>query len=433
VKVNGWGKYPVIDADIHNPYNYYDCETIVLNNSIIPRGLGRSYGDSSLSKVILNTSQLNKILFFDPINGLLCCQSGVSFDNILNLIVKAGWFMPVTPGTSKITLGGAIASDVHGKNHHLAGSFSDYIISFEIMLGSGEIVIVTPTNMPDLFKATCGGMGLTGLVLSATIKLIPVKSTFISQKILRANNIDQICEYFEINSLKTYTVAWIDCLARGGGLGRSLMFIGEHAEEGGFLSHTAKNFNLPFNMPSWFLSAKSIKTFNNLYYHNILHNINDCKLISYRSFFYPLDRINNWNNLYGNNGFIQYQFVLPKLVGLKGLRMILDVISKNGSGSFLAVLKAFGKGNKNYLSFPIEGYSLALDFKLETGIMKLINDLNSVIIELGGKIYLTKDAIMSEKMFKLTYKQWYIFEEIRAKYGAVGKFKSNQSIRLGLQ
>lgn len=432
MKTQGWGRYPSLEAEILTPSSNFECKRFVENGVLIPRGLGRSYGDSALSPIILSTSRLDHFIAFNQESGIISCQAGVSINAILDLVVPRGWFMPVTPGSGYVTIGGAIASDVHGKNHHVGGSFSQHVSSFDLLLGSGEKVTVTPSGMPDLFKATCGGMGLTGVILSATFQLTPIHSSSINQTTLRANSLEEVCELFDANVLSTYSVAWIDCLAKGAQMGRSLLMLGEHSEDGGFESHIRHKRNLPIDMPSWVLNPRSIKAFNFLYFHKSIFSNQKIDL-PYQPYFYPLDAINNWNRLYGKNGFVQYQFVVPKAGGVKGLKSILNVISKSNKGSFLAVLKVFGKANENYLSFPMEGYSLALDFKIESGIVELIKMLDTMVIEMGGRVYLTKDALMSEKMFKEGYPQWEVFEEVRAKYGAIGKFSSNQSIRLGLQ
>jgi FAD/FMN-containing dehydrogenase len=432
MKIQGWGRYTSVDAKVVTPSFEFECEGYVKSESLISRGLGRSYGDSSLSQTVIETTKLDRFISFNQDAGIISCQAGVSMHEILDLVVTRGWFVPVTPGSGYVTVGGAIASDVHGKNHHIGGSFSQHVISLDLLLGSGEKVTVTPSGMPDLFRATCGGMGLTGIILSATFQLIPMQSSFISQRTIRANSLEEVCELFEANALSTYSVAWVDCLAKGKQMGRSLLMLGEHSVNGGLDLGSQSKKSLPIDMPNWVLNPYSIKTFNFFYFHKSILSVQKTDL-PYRPYFYPLDAINNWNRLYGKNGFIQYQFVVPKAVGVKGLKRILDVISKSNKGSFLAVLKVFGKGNENYLSFPIEGYSLALDFKMESGIVELVKRLDSMVLEMGGRVYLTKDALMSEQMFKSTYPQWQIFEEVRAKYGAIGRFASNQSRRLGLQ
>lgn len=433
MKIYGWGKYPAIDAKVLLPQTHVDCANYLKSNEIVlPRGMGRSYGDSANSPTVIESTYLDHFIEFDDATGILACEAGASIREILQLIVPKGWFVPVTPGSSFVTIGGAIASDVHGKNHHLSGTFSEHLLSFDLMLGSGEIISVTKDNYPDLFRATCGGMGLTGMILSASFQCKPIQSSRIIQSTIKTNCLEEVCEQFEENHASTYSVAWIDCLAKGKQLGRSLLMLGEHSQDGTLELGKKKSQNLPIDMPQSLLNHYSIKVFNALYYHRVFSKTKT-ETISFEPYFYPLDAIGNWNRLYGKAGFVQYQFVLPKVVGVKGLRQILEVIVKSGKGSFLAVLKAFGRANENYLSFPIEGYTLALDFKMSEGTVQLIKQIDSMVVELGGRIYLTKDALMTEASFKKTYPQWEQFEEVRAKFGAIGKFASSQSKRLGLQ
>lgn len=433
MKIYGWGKYPTIDAEVLLPQTHNDCANYLKSKEIVlPRGMGRSYGDSANSPTVIESTYLDHFIEFDEATGVLTCEAGVSIREMLQLIVPKGWFVPVTPGSSFVTIGGAIASDVHGKNHHLSGTFSEHLLSFDLMLGSGEIIGVTKDNYSDIFRATCGGMGLTGLILSARIQLKPIQSSRIIQSTIKTNCLEEVCEQFEENHASTYSVAWIDCLAKGKQLGRSLLMLGEHSQDGPLELEKKKSQNLPIDMPQSLLNQYSIKAFNALYYHRVFSK-KKTEIISLEPYFYPLDAIGNWNRLYGKAGFVQYQFVLPKALGVKGLRKILEVIVKSGKGSFLAVLKAFGGANENYLSFPIEGYTLALDFKMSEGTVQLIKQLDTMVVEMGGRIYLTKDALMTEASFKKTYPQWEQFEEVRAKYGAIGKFASSQSKRLGLQ
>ncbi len=433
MKIYGWGRYPTLDAQVLLPQTQSDCADYLKKNQIVlPRGMGRSYGDSANSSTVIQSSYLDHFIEFDVSSGILTCEAGVTIREILELIVPCGWFIPVTPGTSFVSVGGAIASDVHGKNHHLSGAFSEHLLSFDLMLGSGEVVKVAKNSYSDLFRATCGGMGLTGLILSASIQLKPIKSSQIHQMTVKTSCLEAVCEQFEANHVSTYSVAWVDCLASGRRLGRSLLMLGEHVQDGNLEFGKKKSLNVPIDMPSSILNQHSIKAFNSLYYHRVFSKTKR-ELVSFEPYFYPLDAIGNWNRLYGKAGFVQYQFVLPKSVGVKGLKKILEVIVSSGKGSFLAVLKVFGKENENFLSFPIEGYTLALDFKMSQETVQLIGLLDSMVVEMGGRIYLTKDALMSETAFKKMYPEWERFEAVRAKYGAIGKFASSQSKRLGLQ
>ncbi len=427
--ISGWGKYLKTKSEIVTPKNF---EEIInnLHQPSIPRGMGRSYGDSANFQKVIQTNLLNKIIEFDEESGSLTCEAGITIRNILDLIIPKGWFMPVSPGTSYATLGGAIASDVHGKNHHLSGTFGEHVRSIKIMLGNGEIVSASSTNLPDLFRATCGGMGLTGVILSATINLLPIKSSKIFQTEFKTNTLEETCSIFEDNEKSTYSVAWLDSLASGQSLGRGIIFLGEHNQNGNLNFKAKKNITVPKITPSFLINKYSIEIFNKIYY-TIAKN-GKKREVDLFDYFYPLDKINKWNRLYGKNGFIQYQFVIPNENSAKNIRIILNKIQELGLSSFLTVLKKFGKQNNNLLSFPMSGYTLGLDFKVNEKLPQNIKELDKIIVNMGGKIYLTKDSLMSEETFKSTYKRWEEFEDTRAKYHAIGKFCSDQSKRLGL-
>lgn len=427
-KITGWGKFPIVDANLSTPATRQQCAEVKLEG--IARGLGRSYGDSALSKNILISKKLNHFISFDKATGQLCCEAGVSLDDILSNFVPLGWFLPVTPGTKYVSVGGAVASDVHGKNHHIEGSFSDHVISLSLLVQGEEIRCSREDNV-ELFHATCGGMGLTGVITEVTFKLKPIKSSFISQKVIKGRNIDETLQLFEQFKDSTYSVAWVDCLSTGNKLGRSLVMLGEHSECGKLTLHKDAFLGMPCDMPSWCLNKYTIQVFNSLYYNKQLKD-EAREMVHYDSFFYPLDGIRNWNRMYGSDGFTQYQFVIPKGAGKEGLTEILEMIAESKQGSFLAVLKVFGKGNKNYLSFPMEGYTLALDFKLNSKVYELLERLDSIVARYGGRLYLSKDVRMSEDMFKSGYPQWELLQKLRQKYGADKKFHSLQSKRIGL-
>lgn len=433
MEISGWGRYPKIDAQIIRPKTGGDCSAALKELGVlIPRGLGRSYGDSSLASQVLETTGLQYFQEFNPETGVLACDAGVSLYEILNVFVPKGWFLPVTPGTRFVTVGGAIASDVHGKNHHIDGTFCEHVLSFDIALGNGEIMTASPLQNADLFHATCGGMGLTGVIVAARIQLKPISASDILEVTIKAPNLDAVLDGFEKYADSTYSVAWIDCLAKGADLGRSLLMIGEHATEGGLKVVSKKPLTIPMDAPAQLLNPLSIKAFNTLYYGKVLQ-AEQSRRTSFETYFYPLDQILHWNRLYGKPGFLQYQFVIPKNEGRVGMRRILDEIVGSGQGSFLAVIKIFGRQNKNFLSFPIEGYTLALDFRFTPTILKLLDRLDQLVLEYGGRIYLTKDARMSEQTFKSGYPLWEEFERVRKKYHAIGKFSSLQSRRIGLE
>ena len=429
-KVSNWGLYPQIECVQLNPTSYEEvCEQIKIHSQLIARGNGRCYGDASLSNTVISTLGLNTILDFDHEKGLLRCQSGVLLSTILDFIVPKGFFLPVTPGTKFITVGGAFSSDIHGKNHHVDGVFSDHCLSIKLANQEGEIITLLPTD--ELFDKTAGGLGLTGVILEIEFQLKKIESAFIKQTSIRARNLSEIFDLFETHKDRTYSVAWIDCLAKGDNLGRSVLILGEHAKEKEinqtkerFKIHNHPFLNVPFFFPGWVLNSFFIKIFNFLYFHKPSSQAFDT-ISHYDSFFYPLDKINNWNKIYGKEGFVQYQFVIPKEKSFEGVSSILKILSENNLGSFLAVLKLFGKSHDNrYLEFPIEGYTLALDIKISKSMWKILDDLDEIVTHLGGKIYLTKDARMSKRIFEKQYPN---------RLELNSKFNSHQSIRLNQQ
>ncbi len=433
MELSSWGNYPKLQAQVQTPTSEAKLSQQLQDNanSIIARGLGRSYGDSALAHQVIRLASLDHFISFDEKQGRLRCYAGTSLATILSCLVSRGWFLPVTPGTKFVTIGGAIASDVHGKNHHIDGCFSQHVVSLRLALASGEVVTCSETENTELFRATCGGMGLTGIIVDAEIQLKAINSSSIKQTTFKAANLGEALDLFEQYNSATYSVAWIDCLASGEELGRSLLMIGEHEEQGALVAHKPAKLAIPFNMPGFLLNQYSISLFNQLYYGRIRQDIAHDSL-HYEPYFYPLDGINNWNRLYGKNGFVQYQFVLPKSSGLEGMTAILEKIAESKRGSFLAVLKTFSEQNNNYLSFPMSGYTLALDFKIEPGLFALLDELDKQVLHYGGRLYLTKDARMSEHTFKEGYPQWQEFNRIRKEYGADKKFASHQSQRLGL-
>ncbi|MBU3609287.1 FAD-binding oxidoreductase [Polynucleobacter wuianus] len=433
-EISGWGVYPKCKALIHAPNCFSDTQDLILKSpdAMLPRGMGRSYGDSSLSPHVVQTDRLRYLIQFDINTGLLECDAGVTIGQVIDTFIPKGWFIPVTPGTQYVSIGGAIASDVHGKNHHVDGSFSEFLLDFKILLGTGEIVTASRDQNSDLFMATCGGMGLTGVILSARFYLKRIQSSLIEQKILKAKNLSIALANFEKSMQSTYSVAWIDCMAKGRDLGRSHIILGEHAKEGGLDIPETKQIDIPFAPSFSPLNNLTIRIFNEIYYQKQLRS-DVSSLVPLKTFFYPLDKLHHWNRLYGPNGFVQYQCVIPKNCGEEGIRRVLELVSQSGQGSFLAVLKALGPQNKNYLSFPLEGYTLALDFKWMPAVSSLLNKLDDVVSSFGGRLYLTKDSRMSPKFFRQGYPRLDEFERVRKQYGATDKFTSMQSIRLGIR
>ena len=356
---------------------------------------------------IFSTKRLNKFIGFDKIEGVLECEAGVLLSDILEISVPQGYFLNVTPGTKFVSVGGAIASDVHGKNHHSEGCFSEYVLEFKLMKENAEVITCSREENTEDFWATVGGMGLTGIILSAKIKLKNIETAYIRQESIKADNLDEIFQLFEESEGWLYNVAWIDCLQKGENIGRSILMRGYHALREELPPKLHKNPlknprkimpTIPFYFPSWVLNSFTIKIFNWLYYNKQTKKSVE-GFVHYEPFFYPLDVINEWNKIYGKKGFIQYQMVIPKEKGKEGMRKILETIADSGNGSFLAVLKLFGKNNpKAYNSFPMEGYTLALDFKVNDKLKYLVEELDKIVEEFGGRIYLTKDSMSNPKL-----------------------------------
>ncbi len=438
--LSGWGRYPRVACRLVEPRDAEEAtQAILAADSLIARGNGRAYGDAALNpQGTLSMLRQGRLLAFDPSTGLLTCEAGVLLADIVALFVPRGWFPPVTPGTKFVTIGGMIAADVHGKNHHAAGSFGNHVASLDLALGDGRVLRCSPSENAELFAATCGGMGLTGVILRASFRLVPIETSRIRQETLPARNLDEVMELFEASQAWTYSVAWIDCLAKGRSVGRSLLYRGEHARpdelpvesRGTPLASPGKaTKRLPVDFPAVALNRWSVRAFNELYFHAGRPGI---KIIDYDSFFYPLDAILEWNRIYGSSGFTQYQCVLPKAASPQGMRLLLERIAKAAAGSFLAVLKLLGRQD-GMLSFPMEGYTLALDFRATAATFSLLLELDAIVRDHGGRLYLAKDARGGAQMLRSGYPRLDRFAAIR---GAAGgnrvKFSSLQSQRLGL-
>jgi FAD/FMN-containing dehydrogenase len=429
---SGWGNYPKVIA---KPLRFGSTESLqgILRayDDLIAHGNGRSYGDSALGENLILTRPHNYFLSFDEKNGVLHCQAGVLLADILEIFVPRGWFLSITPGTKLITLGGAIASDVHGKNHHIAGAFSSCLIEFSLMTRDGEIKVCSQEMNQDLFKATCGGMGLTGIILDAKIRLQPISSSLIDQTTIKTSNLKETFEVFEQFRDSTYSVAWVDCLAKGRIRGRSLVMLGEHEQNGRLDYLYRKKITVPFDFPSFVLNKFSVKAFNAVYYGKAAKKITN-QSVDLDTFFYPLDAMDLWNRIYGKKGFMQYQFVLPLDKSYQGMEKILSKIADSGKGSFLAVLKLFGKNNNNWLSFPMEGYTLALDFKVEPKVFELFEELDKIVLDHGGRFYLAKDARITKEKFQAGYSDIEKFRELRRIQKMNKKFSSLQSKRIDI-
>lgn len=442
-KISDWGNYPVIEAEVSGFDSVEQLRGLLqgAEGPVIAYGNGRSYGDASLQNRVLLTRRFNKFLSFDEATGELCCQSGVLLGDILDVFVPRGWFLPVTPGTKLITVGGAVAADVHGKNHHQAGSFGKHVLSLEVMRNDGTVVACSPETHADFFKLTVGGMGLTGVILNVTFRLKRIETAFVRQETVKAGNLNEIMDCFEASDMWTYSVAWIDCLAKGDALGRSIMMRGEHASINDLAGTPYRDqplrpkkpmgLDVPFTLPNFALNKWTVAVFNSLYYQKFRAGTH-ASICSYDSFFYPLDAIGHWNRIYGRRGFTQYQFVLPKSTGREGMQRILSRISESGLGSFLAVLKLFGKQD-GFMSFPMEGYTLALDFPVSHRTFALFKELDEMVAEYGGRLYLAKDSRMDAVFFDRTYPNAAAFKEVIGMLNEENApMASKQSERLGI-
>ena len=432
--LSGWGRYPRIRAQA----NWFETEAELSQDleaagkareGLIAHGQGRSYGDSSLSREVVLTRRFRSVLDFDPQTGRLSCEAGLTLAELIEAFLPQGWFPATTTGTKLITVGGAIASDVHGKNHPQTGAFSEGVEWLELMTGPGEVVRCSREENPELFRATCGGMGLSGIILRAGLRLKPISSAYIRERVVVARNLEETFRRFEENRSAPFSVAWIDCLARGGMAGRSVLNLGWPLEGAGLDPLPERKLPLPFELPDFVMSKPAIALFNRLNFE--LAKVSSRERVRHlESFFYPLDSILNWNLMYGRSGFTQYQLVLPKEASFRGLRRVLERIGRSGLGAFLGVLKLLGPANENLLSFPLEGYTLALDFKIQPGLFRLLDELDRIVLDHGGRIYLTKDVRMKPETLRQGYPGWERFVELRHRLGLKPRFGSLQSRRL---
>ncbi len=409
-----WGRFPKVEQEACPVYwRQHESFAFDTEKKILPYGLGRSYGDVCLNHNgrIIPTRALNRFIFFDADTGIMRCEAGVSLAEIIAFALPRGYFLPVTPGTKFVTIAGAVANDVHGKNHHRTGTFGRHVTCFELLRSDGRRLLCSPTENPELFAATIGGIGLTGLITWVEIKLRPVKNRLMETVSVKFKNLEEFYHLSEeLEPGHEYTVSWIDCLARGKSLGRGIFMAANHTEKDHDQNPDTgpgeSGPGIPIDFPGFVLNRLSIKLFNALYYHKQWKK-RKRGLIDIEPFFYPLDRIDNWNRIYGRQGPLQYQCVVPADdPGI--IRLILKKISASGLGSFLAVLKMMGDiSSPGMLSFPREGVTLALDFPVRgERVFNLFRDLDSVLRESGGRLYTAKDACMQESDFKIFYPDW---------------------------
>lgn len=374
------------------------------DRGIIVYAGGRSYGDVALNnggRTILTTG-LNQVHSFDPDSGELVCGPGVTFHDLLRKFLPKGYMAPVSPGTGFVSVGGAIANDVHGKNHDNAGSFGNHVRWIDLLLPAGETVRISPNDHPDLFAATIGGIGLTGVIVAVSFEMQKVPSNSVTLREERVSNLDDfLARLKDVRSKNTYTVGWVDTLARGGQLGRGILESADSADVH-LPSTVPKRARIPVDFPGFALNSWTVRTFNQLYYRRVPRAGRE-RHVNIERFLYPLDAVLDWNRIYGRRGFFQFQCVLPEDTSDAGLPRLLEEISRSRSGSFLAVLKTLGGAGKGYLSFPLRGFTLALDFPHKPGIKELLYRLERITLDHGGRTYLAKDAWLSPGAFQKMY------------------------------
>lgn len=432
----GWGNYPRVAVRQLAPSDRAAVlAAVAAEPGLIARGNGRAYGDAALNpQATLSMLGNRGVRAFDREAGRITVEAGLLLGDLIDNILPHGWFVAVTPGTKFVSVGGAVAADVHGKNHHAVGSFSAHVEAIELALADGRVLACSRTEHADIFAATSGGMGLTGIILAVTLRLLRVETALIRQQTRRCANLAEAMAALEATRA-TYSVAWIDCLARGAALGRSLLYLGEHAqredvpaERAGLGPVRRRTLRVPVDFPSWALNRWSVAAFNELYWRRAKPGT---ALVDYDTYFYPLDAVLAWNRIYGRAGFVQYQCVLPKAASAAGLTALLTRISTAGAGSFLSVLKLFG-AQDGVLAFPMEGFTLALDFPANRRTFALLGELDAIVADHGGRLYLAKDARMSAAMFHRSYPHLAAFQALRARVDPDSRFWSLQSRRLGV-
>ena len=438
--ISGWGRFPRQDCVLNRPRSESELRDLVGAGPLIARGNGRGYGDCAQNPA--NTVEMlrfNRMLAFDPATGQLVAEAGVLLKDVIDCFLPRGWFPSVTPGTKFVTIGGMVAADVHGKNHHGEGSFGAFVDWLEVLGADGEVRRCDSSTNAELFACTIGGMGLTGIIVRVAFRLRPVESGWIRQATLPAPDLDTAMGLFEDFSTATYSVAWIDCLAGGRSLGRSAVMLGEHAaawelprrmRAAPFRTPRRKMIPVPFEAPSGLLNRITVKAFNAAYYHTHAKS-GGTRLVDWDSYFYPLDALADWNRIYGGRGLLQFQCALPLAGARDGLAELLRTISASGQGSFLAVLKRLGERQSGAFSFPMEGYTLALDFPVSPQTLALMERIDRIVVDHGGRFYLAKDSRMSAQTLRDSDGRVAEFVARRQQLGAAN-FQSSQSERLAL-
>ncbi len=405
----------------------------------MPRGLGRSYGDAALNTggSVVDMTALDGVLHFDDTSGLLRCEAGLSLERLLAHFVPRGWFPWITPGTKFVTIGGCIANDVHGKGHHSQGSFASCVLSMRVALPNGELREVSRDADPELFWANFGGMGLLGVVVDVTLRLRRIETTFYRQRSVPVRDLDELLERMaEHDASHPYSVAWVDPLCTGKSLGRGVLTVGDHATRADLADHPSplrlgppQRLVVPAELPEATLNPVTLRAVNAVIRAMLTRG---GQFAHYEQFFYPLDLIKHWNRGYGRRGFTQYQFVVPRSGGAQTLRAILEAIAASGNLPFLNILKHLGAPSGGHLSFPMDGYTFAIDLPIRDGTPALTRRLDAMVVDAGGRIYLGKDAFMTAESFRAMYPRLDEWMAVKRRVDPEGRFASDQSRRLGL-
>lgn len=443
--LSGWGNFRHETCRVYQPADVGGLRQVAVaasEDSIISRGLGRSYSDAAVNGGggVVSHLGMNRSLDFDAATGVLACEAGVSIGDIIDFALPKGWFPAVTPGTRFVSVGGAIAADVHGKNHHVDGSFAAFLLDFRLLLANGDVLTCSPARHADVFWATVGGMGLTGAILDARIQLRPVESAYVTVDYRRTRDLDEsLTEFARGDADHTYSVAWIDCLATGTSLGRSVLMRGRHTPLADLPAPLAaeplaarkrRPWTMPCHFPRWVLNRWSVRAFNALYYR--LHGDRRA-IVHHKPFFYPLDSVSHWNRMYGRRGFVQYQAVFPAEVSRRALISLLEAVARSRQGSFLAVLKSLGPANAGLLSFPMAGHTLAIDLPNAGGkLLALLDALDAIVVRHGGRVYLAKDPRLGRAAFEQMYPRADEFRAVKARLDPGGRFASSLARRIGL-
>jgi decaprenylphospho-beta-D-ribofuranose 2-oxidase len=442
IELSGWGRYPQRVATVIYPGQIAEAIPPPAGR-MIARGQGRSYGDAAMLEdgIVMLTEQLAQVGELDEATGILTAQAGATLAEVINEFLPRGWFPAVVPGTQFVSLGGCVAADIHGKNHHRDGGFGAHVKEITIVLADGSRRRCSPDKDAKLFWATVGGMGLTGILTDISFQLIPVETSYLVVQHHQAKDLEAS---FAVLSDKAwddhYTVAWIDCLAKGSKLGRGVLMRGHHATRSDLpnpgrdspYAKPRRQRNLGFDFPSWTLNSRGMKAFNELYYR-LQGRRQRPFLADYESFFFPLDRIGNWNRIYGKRGFIQYQCVLPEADAYQGMRALLSGLATAGRASFLSVLKRFGPQGPGLLSFPFEGYTLTLDLPLDDQeLFPFLDRLDAIVLQHGGRVYLAKDARLAAATFRSMYPRLTEWLRLKSEVDPENRFDSDLARRLGI-